>query len=62
MKVQATCEYMEKVESDMVVVEAWKASKQLQVRLNVAVFGRNLAEKLMHSLVTELVDAADSVV
>lgn len=50
----------ETVDADQLVSQVHAKSEQSMVRLNVALFGRNLVEKLTHSLLTESVNAIDS--
>lgn len=52
----------EKLDSDKVVAEVRKESEHLLVRLNVALVGHNLAERLTGSRVTESANAFDAVV
>lgn len=51
-----------KADYDKFVAEVGKDSKQLFVRLSVVLVGRNRAEKLKLSLVTESANAVDAVV
>lgn len=51
----------EKADFEKLVDQACERSEQRLVRLNIALVGRTLAEKLTHSLVTDSVNAVDAV-
>lgn len=53
---------MEKADSDKLLAQLCEESEQLMVRLNVAIVGCNLPEKLPRLLVTESVNTVDAVV